>query len=304
MTSSIAIIVVNYSSHALLAKNFAGAKLPANSHLFVVDNFTGNAELSALRELAKNEGWTVVPSSINVGFGAGVNLGASAALNRGFEHLMFVNPDVEIDGQTIQAMHEQVTLEPMTMVSPRIVTDSGKLWFDGGVVDLASGRVSTAKGADMHAPYAWLSGACLALSATLWAKSGGFDPEYFLYWEDVDFSQRVVRAGGELDVRNDLEVVHAVGGTQGEGKSAAYLRYNTRNRLLFASKWLPKSTVRRWVRHTPVESYRVLVRGGRRSLLRWSMVRAAVGGTAQGVWQARAVEAAGQQPHALSGARR
>ena len=63
-------------------------------------------------------------------------------------------------------------------------------------------------------------------------------------------------------VRNDLVVTHDVGATQGTGKSAVYLRFNSRNRLLFASKWLPKRIQRRWIRQTPAESYRVLVRAG------------------------------------------
>lgn len=291
MNAGIALVVVNYGSHALLAQNFAGANLPDGATLFVVDNFTTDDELTALTDLAAAEGWVLFSSPTNIGFGAGVNLGVDAAIVQGFQALLLVNPDLAITGEDVQNLHSQVMREPMTMASPQIVTDSGKLWFDGGFVDLESGRVRTAKGADMQAPFAWLTGACLALSSELWSRSGGFDPDYFLYWEDVDFSQRVVRAGGRLLVRHDIQVVHAVGGTQGEGKSAVYLRYNTRNRLLFAAKWLPAATVRRWVRHTPVESYRVLVRGGRRSALQWPMLRAAVTGSAQGIRCARSSRA-------------
>ena len=46
------------------------------------------------------------------------------------------------------------------------------------------------------------------------SELGGFDDEYFLYWEDVDLSYRCTRAGGALLVRQDLEVLHDVGGTQ------------------------------------------------------------------------------------------
>lgn len=302
MNPSIAIIVVNYGSHDLLARNFADAPwLESDAQLFVVDNFTSGAELTSLSELAHNQGWRVVESPTNVGFGAGVDLGVAAAIERGHELLLLINPDVAMTSGVLSALRDQIASDPMVMVSPRIVTPSGKLWFDGGLVDLDSGRVRTAAGADMRAPFAWLSGACLALSSTLWRRAGGFDAEYFLYWEDVDFSQRVVRAGGTLLVRNDLQVVHDVGGTQGVGKSAVYLRFNTRNRLLFAAKWLPRETVRKWIRHTPIESYRVLVRGGRRSLLRWPMVSAAMAGSAQGL---RAARSRGPRPRpALAGAR-
>ena len=284
MNSDIAVIVVNYGSHALLERNFAGdhGGLTA-ARVFVVDNFTSESELAALVRLADRHGWTVVPSPTNVGFGAGVNLGVAAAIEYGYEDLLLLNPDLAIDTGTVDALAQQVAQAPLTMVSPRIVTTTGKLWFDGGFLDLSSGRVRTAMSADMTAPFAWLSGACLAISVELWTMAGGFDPAYFLYWEDVDFSQRVTRAGGTLLVRNDLKVIHEVGGTQGPGKSAVYLRYNTANRLIFASKWLPKGTANRWVLHTPRESYRVLTRGGRRTLTRWDLVRAAVTGSARGI---------------------
>lgn len=302
MNPSLAIIVVNYGSHALLAKNFTGNQWQeSDGRLFVVDNFTTESELAALNEIADRNGWTVIPSPTNVGFGAGVNLGVAAAIAAGHHCLLLANPDLAIDQATVSALRDQVIREPMTMVSPQIVTPTGKLWFDGGYVDMGTGRVKTAIGANMKAPFAWLSGACLGLSAELWAKSNGFDPEYFLYWEDLDFSQRVVHAGGTLLVRDDLRVIHDVGGTQGHGKSAVYLHYNTRNRLLFAAKWLPAAVVRRWVRHTPVESYRVMVRGGRRSLFQWPMIRSAIAGSTQGWWACRTTDSRSQQTTALTG---
>ena len=45
----------------------------------------------------------------------------------------------------------------------------------------------------------WLTGASLAMSITLWEQVGGFDERYFLYWEDVDLSWRILQAGGELE---------------------------------------------------------------------------------------------------------
>ncbi|MFA7266950.1 MAG: glycosyltransferase family 2 protein [Candidatus Nanopelagicales bacterium] len=302
MSRGFAVIVVNYGSHELLAQNFTGEDWTrSDATLFVVDNFTSTPELESLEALGADHDWRIIASPENVGFGSGIELGVNAALAEGFENLIFVNPDLVVDHKTLGELYEQVSASPMVMVSPKIVTTSGRIWFDGGSVDVASGQVKTTGHADMDAPFAWLTGACLAISAQLWKLSGGFDPEYFLYWEDVDFSQRVTGAGGRLLVRYDLEVVHDVGGTQGDGKSATYLRYNTRNRLLFAAKWLPRRGVRSWVRHTPAQSYRVLVRSGRKSLLQASMLRAVVTGTSQGVRAACAPKKHRRARQALTG---
>ena len=294
MTKRLAVIVVNYGSHELLADNVAELNLDSlDARCVIVDNFTTADELAAVRSLADGHGWEVVASPTNVGFGEGVNLGVARANDLGSDIYLLLNPDVRITEDAVRALRRHAELHPMDLVSPRILNAHGGVWFAGGELDLASGNVRTSRVVPMDAPFAWLTGACLTVSQRLWIASGGFDPEYFLYWEDVDFSQRAKAAGGRLVVLDDLEVTHEVGATQGDGKSAVYLRFNTRNRLLFASKWLPKRTQRQWIRHTPRQSYRVLVRGGRRSLLQGPKLWAAVAGSASG-----ARSATGRKPKA------
>jgi GT2 family glycosyltransferase len=104
----------------------------------------------------------------------------------------------------------------------------------------------------------------------LWERLGGFDEDYFLYWEDVDLSHRCDLLGGRLIVRADLTAVHDAGGTQdrasGRAKSATYYYYNCRNRLVFAAKHLGRRDQLRWLVRTPADARRVLLRGGRRQL--------------------------------------
>ncbi len=89
-----------------------------------------------------------------------------------------------------------------------------------------------------------------------------------MYWEDVELSHRCQRAGARLLVRQDLRVVHEVGGTQGAGKSALYRYYNCRNRLLFARRNLSRTQALGWLRWTPRYARRVLLHDGRRAVLR------------------------------------
>jgi glycosyltransferase involved in cell wall biosynthesis len=119
----------------------------------------------------------------------------------------------------------------------------------------------------------------------------GYDESYFLYWEDVDLGYRAVSAGGSVILREDLVAVHDEGGTHGDsprstGHSALYYRYNCRNRMLFAARNLPRRTLLRWLLLTPRVSWEILLRGGRRQLLRspgllWSAVAGSLAGVAQ-----------------------
>src|SRR5205807_8297 len=39
-------------------------------------------------------------------------------------------------------------------------------------------------------PVDWATGCCLLVRRSCWEKVGGFDPDFFLYYEDVDFCHR------------------------------------------------------------------------------------------------------------------
>ena len=84
MTKRLAVIVVNYGSHELLADNVAELNLDSlDARCVIVDNFTTADELAAVRSLADGDGWEVVAGPANVGFGEGFNLGVARAKGLG-----------------------------------------------------------------------------------------------------------------------------------------------------------------------------------------------------------------------------
>ena len=310
-TEPIAVIVVNYLSHDLLDCHLAHADFDRSRvQIVVVENYSTGAEREALRGLRDEHGWALVELDDNRGFGAGVNAGVARARLDGATVVVLLNPDAVVSGDVIAALAEQCVQDPLTAVSPRVEDSNGQVVFQGAELQLASGRLRglRAEGPGPDAPLhsrltgavePWLGGACLALSMQLYDLVGGFDERYFMYWEDVDFSHRVLAAGGGLRVRRDLLAVHDEGGTQGRddvhAKSDLYYRQNCRNRLLFASAHLRRGQLLGWIVRTPVQSAHILLRGGRRQLLRsrsplWATVR----GSFQGLRVSGGALAAGQ----------
>lgn len=264
------IVVVSFGSRVLLEENLARLdQADLDVDIVVVDNFRSAASQAEVVALARSQGWDVVTEPENRGFGSAMNIGVARALGRRCSHLVLLNPDVRVTVDVLRALGEQVAVAPQTLVTPRIVRPDGTPWFIGGRLDLTSGRTRNElrRGA---ARDGWLTGACLAMHSDLWRDVGGFDEDYFLYWEDVDLSHRCLRAGGELLVRHDLTVEHEVGGTQptrGQAKSSAYSYFNCRNRLLFATKHLPRRAMVRWLVTSPAYAREILLRGGRRQLI-------------------------------------
>jgi GT2 family glycosyltransferase len=272
-----AVVVVNYGSHELLAANLAPlTRTRPDLAAVIVDNLSSSAEREAVTRLAAEEGWHLELPDRNEGFGTGMNRGVARARALGRSHVLLLNPDASLTAHTVEALLS-ACLAADVMVAPRILRPDGSLWAAGSDLYLDDGRIRSRR-RRVEGTRAriepWLSGACLMLSVDLFARAGGFDDEYFLYWEDVDLSRRVTTAGGRLELRDDVTAIHAEGGTQGsagesagQAKSSTYYYHNIRNRMLFAARHLPTSDLRRWRRNAPRVAWEILLQGGRRQFL-------------------------------------
>lgn len=270
----LAVVVVNYGSSTLLAQNLApvATSLPG-ARVIVVDNHTTPEEARRVGALCDQHGWQALLLEENTGFGGGINRAVATCLAPDTRHLMLLNPDATIDAASVRRLVDHVEAHPLDLVAPTVVTPAGGTWAAGADLLLERGEMRSwrARSGDLDPTreQPWLSGACLVLARALWDRIGGFDDDYFLYWEDVDFSRRALDAGAELVVDASATAVHDEGSThRGDtaprAKSSLYYYYNTRNRLLFAAKHLSVQDQRRWRWSAPAVGYRILLQGGRR----------------------------------------
>ena len=272
---ALAIVVVNYGSSALLTENLVPlARALPSARIVVVDNRTDDAERARVTALAVAEGWEVELPATNTGFGSGVNLGATRALAAGSEWMLILNPDASIEASAVRELVARASTAPLSLLCPRIVRPDGSTWFDGADLHLVDGRLRHPRNRPATGWEPWLTGACLLVTKQLWELVGGFDDDFFLYWEDVDLSHRVLLAGGAVVVCDDVVATHAEGGTQGEGhatagqrKSDTYYYFTIRNRLLFAAKHLDDAGLARWLGNARRVAWEVLLQGGRRQFL-------------------------------------
>lgn len=270
-----ALIVVNYGSSLLLKQNLVGINVErVGGFIVVVDNYTTHEERSRVSTLADANNWEFLALDSNVGFGGGVNVGAKVALAHGAQSIISLNPDAAITSMGLRRLAEISYEDPDLMVAPTIRTSRGDIWFDGLWLFQESGRVASNRRPKQPRgrKVPWVTGACFAISREMWQKVRGFDDDYFLYWEDVDLSRRVVAHGGRVAVESSVSAIHDEGGTQGRTvdsrvKSEVYYFYNIRNRLIFAAKHLNRRTLWLWLFQTPLVSYEILLNGGRRQFV-------------------------------------
>jgi GT2 family glycosyltransferase len=281
----VALVVVNYASSTLLAEHLAGADLLASvDDVVVVDNPSSIGERGSIRRLCTTQGWELVALAWNAGFGAGVNAGVERARELGCTRLLALNPVATIDAVSVAALLTASRADAAALVGPRIVRGDGATWFAGAVLDPQTGTTRRARPDELGTARTWQTGACFVATIARWDAVGGFDDDYFMYWEDIDLSWRWHERGGAVVLVESATAVHDAGGTQGGvGKSPLYVYFNCRNRLLFARKRLGSRYGRRWWRGSAGYAWSVATRGSRRMLARhplllWSALRGTLAG--------------------------
>ena len=123
----------------------------------------------------------------NVGFGRGHN----AVLGKLHSSVHFIlNPDIVLTGDILQPMAEWLLAQPgaamATPLAPKF----------GGAFKKADDHY-TMQDEDLTAPrrIEFCTGSFMAVRTDVLQKIGGFDPAYFMYVEDADLTQKVLREG-------------------------------------------------------------------------------------------------------------
>ncbi|MGY1786517.1 glycosyltransferase family 2 protein [Geodermatophilus sp. SYSU D00698] len=163
----------------------------------------------------------------NVGYGAAVNAGLAGAPGR---YALVANPDVRFEPGSVDELLAVAARWPRAAtVGPAIRTPEGELYPSARELP----RLSTGAGhalvgwawpgnpwtaryrREREAPRertaGWLSGSCFLVDLEAFRAVGGFDPGYFMYFEDVDLGRRLGRAGWLHVYAPSAVVVHEGG---------------------------------------------------------------------------------------------
>jgi N-acetylglucosaminyl-diphospho-decaprenol L-rhamnosyltransferase len=230
MTTPVTAVIVTYQSARTIGDALAAARRCHDAGLLdlvVVDN----ASRDATREiLAREAGWArVVLEATNHGFGRGCNLGF-AHVNS--PYTLFLNPDATIEPRALRTMLEFMEQRPGAgIVGPATLcgsTDHPQLQPTGpyptpwSVVREAAPFLRRRSSAVTIVPGAppqrtgWVCGALLMIRSSLARQLEGFDPRFFLYWEEIDLCRRAEHAGFETWALGTAVAHHVVGASSGD----------------------------------------------------------------------------------------
>jgi GT2 family glycosyltransferase len=211
----LSVVVVTYNSAQCIRECLGAVKaeLP-RAEIIVVDNGSGDAT----RRLAETEGVRLIANERNVGFGRACNAGAEAARA---SHLLFLNPDVLVTRAEVAALEELLDSKPFGLAAPEPTEPSAGLmgaqserhwladWYDQTLATLRPRELRRRPTRHRRRAETWLSGSILFASRVEFLELGGFDPRFFLYYEDRDLSARYRDAGLPLRTTRALSGAHA-----------------------------------------------------------------------------------------------
>lgn len=201
------IVIVNYRSASYTAACVAAAHRTAREDgVQVTVTVVDNGDLADVAALLESHGPTVlVRNPRNLGFGAACNKGAalgSAPL------ILFLNPDATLKPGALKALSAFLTNPQnarMGIVGPAIENEAGGIARTSSALPSVIGLLRRTLGlsdgflsARDHAasgPVGQIMGAVLMIRRSVFERLGGFDPRFFLYYEDVDLCARAAAAG-------------------------------------------------------------------------------------------------------------
>jgi len=237
----IAVVIVDYWSEELSRRCLAGLAALGRGNLrcFVVDN---GGSLDAERLQADFSGLTVLRPGGNPGFAAGCNLGIARAEAEGAQYCLLLNPDTVAEVDFLSPMLAAMAGDKrIGMACPTQLDEHGGILYGGATMNWWSGRPRMipgrrqgAAGTFVEVPFA--SGAAMLLRVSAVREIGPMAEDYFLYFEDNDYTQAFVHGGWKVVYVPDAEIRHTGSGVIGF-RSATYVYYMARNRIRFMRRW-------------------------------------------------------------------
>lgn len=206
----ITIIIVNYRTSDFILKCIKSIEECCSLELeiIVVDNNSNDMGFDKLgEEFPKVK---LIKSIENYGFGRACN--TAQTLSNG-EYLLFLNPDIIVQPNSIEYLFENYRkIKEPGILTGVLINKSNEIQYSYNKFPnlkwelkeaFSIGLYSTIKGLNekikstknLFISIDWAHGAVLMIKNSIFKEIGGFDEDYFLYYEDVDLQRRLVNIG-------------------------------------------------------------------------------------------------------------
>ncbi len=209
--------------------------------IIISDNASANNEAEKIQNAYPNV--SVLRNTKNLGFARGNNVAIPYAKG---EHIMFINNDTLLkEDHNLEALLRRLANNKIALVCPKIrfTWDNCPIQYAGftelSKITLRNHGIGYGEADhgqyDVPHPTPYAHGAAMLIKQEVLEKVRPMWEGYFLYYEEMDWSLAIRRAGYEIWYEPGSVIYHKESKSVGDG-SPLKIYYLTKNRLLFAKR--------------------------------------------------------------------
>ena len=214
-----------------------------NYRIIVVDNGSEDDSVFEIKRLFP--GVKIIENKKNLGFAGGNNVGMKYAVENKADYVLLINNDTTVDEDFLTELIEVgESDEKNGLLGSKIYfhSEPNRIWFAGGKVnrlrnkgthlgldEIDSGQYDKISEVD------YLTGCCLLIKREVIEKIGVLAEDYFLYYEDTDFSARAKNVSYKIMYVPRSKIYHKISRSTKPG-SSNYIYYHVRNGLVMAKR--------------------------------------------------------------------
>jgi GT2 family glycosyltransferase len=250
MAKPVALILLNWNTPQHTAGCIQSVLNYCDNSLYdiiVADNGSTDNSLTILKHQFPD--LTYIDNGQNLGFAEGNNRALVYSISEGYQYSLLINTDTLVDEDIVQKLSTHLNkYVHAAAAQPAIywMHKPDKIWNGEGRFNKILGTTvsdTTLPDISVHSAFTvaeWLTGCCIMIRNEALQKSGLFNRAFFLYYEDVDLSFRLRKAGFELHYVPSCKMYHEAGisakiaAPKKEGQLSPVIHYYiSRNHLWF-----------------------------------------------------------------------
>lgn len=210
----VSIIILTYNSEKYIEDLLISLKkFIKNNEIIIIDNSSVDQTLNIAN---KFDFVKVFESSGNIGFAKGINLGAKKATGK---YLLFINPDAQFKEGEIKNLTDLfIKYEKVGVVGGKLLNidklpekSAGKFFNLFEAISIAIGldeKLGVRFSPEKTQKVDFVSGGFMMVDKDLFNKLNGFDEEFFMYVEDMEFCYRVKKEGYNIYFTPNVVLTH------------------------------------------------------------------------------------------------
>ncbi|MEX0610404.1 MAG: glycosyltransferase family 2 protein [Balneolaceae bacterium] len=216
----------------------------ANYKIVLVDNASTDSSCHKLKLDFPEV--LIIENEINLGYSGGNNKGIELALVEKAQFIWVLNNDTTVSKNTLKELLSTMKKDKDSGIAGCKILNTEPLnevqVYGGGRVNyfLGTQKSLTKKSLGLN----YISGTSLFMKSEVVGKVGKLDEDFFMYWEDVEFSHRVKANNYNLTVASSAIIYHKNQGTFGQGNNIFFEYLYAKGAILFFRKqvaWWPIS---------------------------------------------------------------